>query len=261
MTYFQILLIGVYLWGGIHKFSSEFIDNTYLSILMDMFGLDGPETIQSLGWLGYSIPLVELAIALLLIFPKTRKIGVVGVILTHLFILVFLFRINSNTILYPWNVAMVLFVLVLFYKNNEPLVFREEHQSLIRILNSLAIILFILLPAFSISNKWDNYLSFKLFSGKTHLFYICVDNTSAHLIDPHLKEYFWEPEGLNKGKMISLNEWTLDELNVPFYPETRVFKQVAKDFCSSQSHPDIYIFTEFDRGFNEGPIELFGCED
>jgi len=261
ISYFQILIIGVYLWGGIHKFSADFIDNTYLTILMDMFGLDSPETIQSLGWLGYSIPIIELAIALLLIFPRTRFLGFVGVVITHLFILVFLVCIDSNTILYPWNIAMVLFTGLLFYKNSEPMRIWERQSNLLRVFNFKAILLFILLPALSLFNNWDNYLSFKLFSGKTHLFYICIDNAHAHLIDPSLKPYYWEPEGLNNGVMISLNEWTLDELDIPFYPETRVFKKVASSFCETNSNPEIYIFTEFDRGFKEGPLEVFRCED
>ncbi len=261
VTYFQILIIGVYLWGGIHKFSAEFIDNTYLTILMDMFGFESAETIQNLGWMGYSIPLVELAVAILLIFPKTRLLGVIGVVITHLFILVFLVSIDSNTILYPWNIAMVLFTGVLFYKNSEPLKLWNGQPNLIRFLNFKAIMLFILMPALSLFNNWDNYLSFKLFSGKTHLFYICVDNANAHKVDPSLAPYCWAPEGLNNGVMISLNEWTLDELNIPFYPETRVFKKVASHFCETEASPEIYIFTEFDRGFKEGPLAVFRCED
>lgn len=261
ITYFQILLIGIYLWGGVHKFSADFIDNTFKMILIDMFGVENNETILKLSWLGYSIPIIELLVALFLIIPKTRLLGIIGAILTHVFIFILLIKIDSNTILYPWNIAMILFVIVLFYKNTNKLNIWKGINWQLRTLNSTAIILFIIMPVFALFNMWDNYPSFRLFSGKTNLFYISIKNEDVPKIDPNLNQYFWNPESLTRGKMISLNAWTVAELNVPFYPETRVFKQFAKTFCDTNTHDDYLIFVEFDRGFKAGDFTRFKCSE
>jgi hypothetical protein len=261
ITYFQILIIGIYLWGGLHKFSPDFIDFTYKKILIEMFGIENEKTILSLGWLGYIVPTIELSVAFLLIIPKTRFIGIVGAVITHVFILIFLIKIDSNTILYPWNLAMILFVFLLFFRNTNKLKIWRDNNWQLRFLNSMGVILFLIMPALSFFNMWDSYLSFKLFSGKTNLFYICIEKDDVDKIDQNLKQYYWETEGLTRGEMISLNEWTLDELNVPFYPETRVFKQVAKTFCESGISDDVFIFAEFDRAFGEGDFQSFNCSD
>jgi hypothetical protein len=261
LTYFQIIIIGVYLWGGIHKFSSDFIDNTYFLVLTEMFGIESKTIIEQLKWTGYFIPVIELAIAITLIFPNTRKWAIFGVFLTHLFILIFLISIDSNSILYPWNIAMVVFTSLLFYKNSTPLIILKDLPTVLRFLNVKVLLLFIVLPSLSLFGKWDNYLSFKLFSGKTHLFYIHVDEANLKHVNPNLKPYFWKPESLNNGVMISLNEWTLDEMNIPFYPETRVFKKFIKSFCQENNPADFYVFTEFERSFQKGPVNRFVCGD
>ena len=261
LVYFQIIIIGVYLWGGIHKFSSDFIDNTYLTILHEMFGIDNFDTIENLKWTGYFIPLIELVIAITFIFPKTRKVAIGLMLCTHLFILVFLISIHSNTILYPWNVAMVVFSLILFYKNQLPLNLWKSLPTIARVMNVKVVLFFLVLPSFSLVGKWDNYLSFKLFSGKTHLFYIHVDEANLKHVNPKLEPYFWKPESLSNGIMISLNEWTLDEMNIPFYPETRVFKKVIKSFCEQNAPSGFYVFTEFERSFQNVPVNRFVCGD
>jgi hypothetical protein len=259
--YFQILIIGVYLWSGIHKFSPEFLDNTYRMILMDMFGIESEASIYNLRSLGYIIPAVEIAVPILLIIPKTRTIGVIGAIITHLFIGGLFVMIGINTIVYPWNIAMILLVITLFHQNPEPITIWKGGSSLSLFFNVQAIILFILLPSLSLVERWDHYLSFSLYSGKTNLFYICVDNENAHRIDADLQQYYWQTETLTQGEMISMDAWAIGELNVPFYPEQRVFKKIAQSFCTNYSNNDFIVYAEFDRAFKKGAIEVFNCSD
>jgi len=261
VPYFQLLIIGIYLWGGLHKFSPDFIDFTYSKILRELFRVENQDTILNLRWFGYSIPTIEVLIALLLVFPKTRLAGIIGALLTHAFILIYLIKIEYNTIVYPWNIAMAILVLVLFFRNLNSLKIWKGCNRQVKFLNSIAITFFLIMPVFCLFNLWDNYLSFRLYSGKTNLFFVTVSDDEIDKIDGELHAYFWQVERLTGGEMISLNKWAVEELNVPFYPETRVFKQVTKSFCGLGIENDKLISVEFERSFGEGEYQAFKCSD
>ena len=117
------------------------------------------------------------------------------------------------------------------------------------------------MPVFSFLNSWDQYLSFRLYSGNTNLFYISIADDQVHKIDTDLHQYFWQVEGLSGGEMINVNRWSMNELNVPFYPETRVFKQVAKSFCGRGIENSKLIAVEFERSFGDADFQEFKCSD
>lgn len=261
INYLQILLIGLYLWGGLHKFSPDFINGTFTDILKRLFGIDNQETIASLYYVGYLIPLIEVSIALALIFPKSRKIGVIGAISMHVFILIYLIKIDYNYVVYPWNTGMIIFVIALFYKNPSSLKIWRGFPLRIRILNLLACIFFLVAPILSSFNLWDHYLSLRLYSGKTNLFYVVIDESELDKIDSEFQHYLWKSKRLESGKLISLNKWSMGELNVPFYPETRVFKQVAKSFCELGIEQDKLTFIEINRSLDNDSKVSFKCGD
>lgn len=261
LGYFQILMIGVYLWSGIHKIHPGFIETTFNKMLAELFLIDNPATIRSLNWLGYSIPIIEVLIAIFLFFRKTRLIGVFGALITHLIILAYLIKIEQNSVVYPWNIAMILFVITLFWKSDYQLSFRRINDAKVKIMTSLAILLFVVMPSLNFVGAWDNYLSFKLYTGTNGIYCAGLDQDQYQKVDEELYDCFWKVDEPNGKYWIYVNKWAFDELNVAFYSEMRVFKKVAKSFCDGEIPSEKLEFVKFNDGFSRKGAEIFHCED
>lgn len=94
---------------------------------------------------------------------------------------------------------------------------------------------------------WDNYLSFSLYSDKTKFYYIETDQNytfdlaSLNKISKRKKE-------LKKEKnYVSIYDWTLSSLNVPFYPEDRVFKQLVQKLKLDQNDSINFLYMQKEK--------------
>ncbi len=262
LNYLQLTISGIYFWSGLHKFNSNFINVVFKSILIDLFKIDSSYAIQRLSYLGYAIPLVEVCIGLTLLVPKTRQMGVWLAIITHLFILIYLspLGISSNSVVYPWNLGMVLFVIILFWNiKNKPFLLKRSNRINFASLFLLSLIW--ICPLLNFFNYWDNYLSFLLYSGKIKSYYIAVEEKMSTRIIKKYNPSFIDLKGMTGGRIIDLNKWALEDLNVPFYAESRVFKNISKNFCNLKIDNEKLIFLEFDGPIENGKYDKFTCKD
>lgn len=213
---FRVAFIGIYFWSGIHKVNAGFITNT----LPELF-------VPDLGALSYSIPLVEAFLGVGLIFISTRKISVLLLLSMHSLILyeVLFGFFTFNTVIVPWNLAMMILLVFLFW-NKDPIQFFSNPS----ISKSFAIFIFLILPATNFFNMWPGYQSFNLFSGKT---------AKAHLyVDEDFKTNF-NSNSLSKfddENRITVHSYSYSELNVPFYSEKEVYLQLFNKLCERSSH-------------------------
>lgn len=260
LPYFQLLLVGVYLWSGLYKFSGAFIELTFDKMLHTLLLIDNPETRESLHFLGYSIPVIEVLIAVGLIVPGTRKIAVFSGISAHIVILTYLLVNGQNTVVYPWNVAMILLLLTVFYKTDNSLAFWRNSSLRTAILQGSAAFFFIVMPVLNPVGLWDNYLSFKLYSGNNGYFCVGLGKDQYRKIDTELHGYFWQVQEPRGKYWLLLNKWALDELNVPFYPEMRTFKIVSRSFCNGDIPPEKLEFVRYPPDFGRDGAEIFGCD-
>jgi hypothetical protein len=68
-------------------------------------------------------------------------------------------------------------------------------------------------------------------------------------------------EGLSGGEIVDVNKWAMYELNVPFYPETRNLKKMAKCFCNLGIQQDQLYFIEFELPMEKVKFIRFTCSD
>lgn len=263
INYFQIILIGVYIWSGIHKLSPNFIEITFMNILKVFWENLDPETFQSISFLGYSISIIEIITGIFLILPKLRKIGVYLACMTHITILIYLspLGINSNSIVYPWNIAMIIIVFLTFFGTNNKLFFWKIEKPAFSGLQCLVIILVWVLPGLNFAKLWDHYLSFSLYSGKVNVFHIAIQQGELGKIDRRYRDYFVDVEGLTGGAIIDVNLWAMKELNVPFYPETRLFKEVGKTFCKQNIAEENLVLIEYEMPMEQMKFQSYYCKD
>lgn len=241
----------MYIWSGIHKLNPNFIELIYRSVLVDLFRINNESIIASFLQFGYIIPLIEISMGTALFFPKTRKIGVLIVVLSHLFILLYIspLGINDNTVVYPWNIAMALFTILLFWNTKNRIIILGESNLQYKALNIIIAILIWVLPSLNFAKKWDSYLSFSLYSGKTSNFYILIKDPEIEKTDSSIYKYYYRNiDGLSGGKIIDIGDWSFRELNVPCYPETRIFKKLSKQLqlCNEKVNSKNIILAEFE---------------
>ena len=91
------------------------------------------------------------------------------------------------------------------------------------------------LPALSFIGLWDTYLSAALYSGNTP---VAVVHLSDHIRNrlplPARSQVFTTKQG---ELMLPFYEWSMSELNVPPYSETRVYRKLTRHLCRYAGDP------------------------
>jgi len=263
LRYLQLVMIFMYFWSGVQKLNPNFPETTFAAILEHLFSIKDAELRASVQSLGYAVPIIEIATSILLIIPRTRNAGVWIAASTHLLILLYLspLGVNDNTIVYPWNIALIASVVLLFYGTNNSILTIEKPLKPIAFLTIFMVLLLGIMPLLNFVKAWDDYLSFSLYSDKTHRFYIAIQEDEVSKLDHRYQPYFVQIEGMQGGEMIDVNEWSMEELNVPFYPETRLFKKLSRSFCTLGIPDEKIIFIEYERPVRNNVFSSFGCVD
>jgi hypothetical protein len=227
------LLIGVtYIYSGLHKFNGGFLYSVWEKmILKDFFHIEKSCVLKL--WVHYAglfLPLIETLIGFCLLLKKDKLLVSYFAIGMHLLLLTILIENNHNSVVWPWNIAMILYVWILFIDRN------PVHIKMDFFKNYFNIALFILigiLPILSFFSLWDNYLSFNLYSGNVKQLTICVRNKNKY---PELEPYMSSKNSnpyCKDVRAININSWALKELNVPIYPEEKTFQKLKKEWKTS----------------------------
>ena len=237
INYFAFLIIVIYFFSGLHKFSGSFLYTVWENlILLHFFGLDH-KTIDNIfiHYGGLALPLIEFGAAIGLLLSKQKKIFAGLLIAMHLFILMLLspLGINYNPIIWPWNIAMILFLCILYFKDSPvniavPDVLKGFHK--------VHLLYLVVLPSVSFLGYYDHYLSFNLYSGGLKSMEICIKNErKAAAYQP----FFFDSSRFCEGeKSIDINQWALKEMNIIPYPEERNLMGIIKKFKSRNPEID-----------------------
>lgn len=263
INYLQVLLVGVYCWSGLHKFTPSFIEITHPFLLKSLFRVpDGHWLLENLE-LGYGAAVIELLVGLGLIFPKTRNIAVFGAIATHLLIIAWLSPLGGNTnyVVIPWNVAMIVLVWLSCYGQKNRLSLWMPASPRLRIATLALAMLAWIMPALNLKDQWDAYLSFNLYSERISHMYVGLRKDALKQADERLSAYFVEGNLIEEGKAIDVTDWAYKELHVPVYPAPRVFRAIGRHFCKPGVNVDDLLLVTYRRPFREGHYEVLSCED
>lgn len=265
----------VYLWGGLQKLNARFFTVTPEWFVAPAANWHLPPAVMDLLKLSVqAAPFIEIAIAVLLWFPRLRRIAFALTILTHAFALVFLgpWGHNYNWVVWPWNLAMIALVLGLFAQGklfgaappqSEPIsklkpadrtkkivaetprfTLRQTSAELLKTkAAALVVALYGLLPLLSYSGRWDSYFSFALYSENlavANLF--CTEAFRDHL-PPSLKNFVqkfpqaYDPQ--HQGPCtFSFTAWAYEEMHVPAISEPRNFVNVYRALLPYAKRPE-----------------------
>ena len=222
----QLVVALIYIYSGLQKINSHFIDDTYTWIIEPLKAVLSNRQMLLLLRLGHSIPVIEILLGLGLLIKPTRYITLPLIIMMHVIILVLLGPMGKsyNSVIWPWNLTMIALNLVL-YANVE----RERFFDvaiLFRGVSFYMVITFMLIfPFFSFQNKYDSYLSSSLYSGNTHNCKIILSDKAYKALPYYIRSFATCNANYNT---LNVKRWCMTELNVPCIPEKRQFENVQQ---------------------------------
>lgn len=233
----QFIIAIVYCWTGIQKLNLQFTLDVYTWLVGI---LDFTKPLAAYTDLGYSIGLFELLIGLCFFFAKTQNTAVIFTTILHTAILFLLIQDNYwNTVVYPWNIVMVGLVWVLFWNNKAPILKYKNMPS------PLLVLLFGAMPIVDFGHYWTHELSFGMYSGVAlagDLYF--EDGTETSCIpEPLHSQLLYQSE---QESALSLDDWAMQNLNIPPISTPYSFTHVATVFCQcleKQGHTGGIEFT------------------
>jgi hypothetical protein len=159
----RLIICCVYFASGISKLNPYFNQIIYQWMIYPLNTVLSPAFMSVIQKGHLLIPLSELFIAIALLVPKLRNAAIVLVCILHVSILILLSPIfhGFNYIVFPWNISMIAFVFILFYRNEEPtfnLFIKEFKQRVFK----LFILLYFIIPILQLFGFGDMYLSFSV---------------------------------------------------------------------------------------------------
>jgi len=141
---------------------------------------------------------------------------------------------TANTVVWPWNFAMALSAFLLFWRVPD-VSLREILWPKGAVSQTSVLVLFTVAPLLSFFNAWDNYLSWALYAGNRNDADVYMTDAVEDRLPEDLLEYVYE-EGRDRNRL-NLPTSSLGELNVPAYPEPRIYRNVARSLCPYAAKP------------------------
>jgi len=217
----RLVLAATYFWSGLQKLNVSFVTDVYPWLIGPVRLLlpEGPAA-----WLdgqGYAVAAGECGVGVALLVPWLRLVAVPLAVVMHAGLLYCLGPTGHdwNSIVWPWNAALPVLVVVLFARTRDVPARSVLWGSWV---GRGVLLLFGVLPALSFVGWWDCYLSASLYSGNTPRAQLTLDETAVEALPAELQD-----RHVSYGAL-DLQGWALDELNVPYYPARRVFRGLAR---------------------------------
>ena len=230
----RLIVAGVYFWSGLQKLNVLFATDVYPWLMEPVLKHLSGEWHEYVRGSGSEAALLECAIGLGLLVWPLRLLAMVGAVIMHLLILFNLgpWGHDWNSVVWPWNVAMIIFVVVLFARTRHvrPWNILWPRRCLV---GRLALVLFGIMPLFNFFECWDSYLSVALYSGNTPMERVYINQeVYDHLPTKVRTAYVSRRMGAALDdpcpyEVDSFN-WALEEMNVPNYPAERVSRAFAR---------------------------------
>lgn len=261
----RIVLSALYVWTGLQKCGPQFqaVIVPYMTQPVANWLPAGGVTLVK--WTIMAAPAVEIFIGIGLWVPRLRRVALFLVILVHGTALLLLgpWGHNYNLVVWPWNLAMVALVLVLFPVAH----WQAEWQALRRSIGALTVTaLVILLPVLSYFGRWDSYFSFALYSGnlaKADLFIVPsmvprLPEPMRRFARPLLPHVVAAYPGLEGLLIFDLQSWGMAEMGVPPIPEPRGYRVSAKAVAQFADQPtDVQLLITP----RHGPVQVYRAGD
>jgi hypothetical protein len=237
----QYLLIFTYFWSGIQKINPHYIDSVH-PWLFNAFEWSKP--FKHNVTIGYATAIMEVLIGVGLMFRATQKIAVILGILMHGLILAMIspWFLNWNSVVYPWNIVMICLLPILFWNRKHKMSESENEsenslneklpQFAIRPKSPVEWLILVcvgILPVFNLFTHFPETISMTMYNGATsQITVFFAEDEMPNCIPQKAKSEVYP--ALN-GNLLSLDDWGVQELNVPIYNLPTYARKFGKQYC------------------------------
>lgn len=229
----QLVMALLYFWSGLQKLNWSF-GHEVMPALLESVRIHLPASYLSyLPAIGIVVGLCEALIGVGLLIRKTRQTAVVLALCMHLLVLLMLVASLRNSVVWAWNIGMMVMVVLLFWRRDDSYALRAlwrwKGSALVGHLPQAVLVICGLAPVLSFAGWWDQYLSAALYSGKSPVGVIRISESLRERLPETVQKQVFTTKG---GElMLPFYEWSMAELNVPPYPEVQVYRRLAKQVC------------------------------
>jgi hypothetical protein len=254
----RLVIAGTYIFSGLQKLNWSFIENDFPWIVQPITDAI-PAAAKALHLLGMAVPLVQVGFGVGLLTRRFRRVALVVAVSMHLFILAMFgpAGLDWNSIVWPWTAAMAVLDVLLFAGNAE-FSLREVLWSRARWDHAAVFALFLLLPILSFFNLWDSLMSSAIYSGNLTEAIIYASDAGASALPAAVGRYavHTSPD----TNVLNIQRWAIEDVDVPPYSETRVFKAIAKSLCGQLRDPgQLVLVVREQRMFFSRPETTYRC--
>ena len=243
------LLISIYFYSASGKFDYEFLHTVgqqMLAMVLKGIGLD----LQALPLgirltLVATLPLVELATACGLAWPRTRRMAGCLAIGLHLGLIVILgpFGLNHRLGVLLWNAQVAIQVYWLFVAKQTP----EPEPSSAAWPQRFATAMIgaaIVMPSTERVGLWDHWPSWALYSPHSSRVYVEFAGPALDRLPESLRQLVLEtpanPDEIALWLTVPIDRWSLATLDTPIYPQARFQLGVAEKIATD-SQADVRV--------------------
>jgi predicted DCC family thiol-disulfide oxidoreductase YuxK/uncharacterized membrane protein YphA (DoxX/SURF4 family) len=256
----RLVVAATYVFSGLQKLNWNFVDYEFPWIIQPISHLL-PRAAGLLYFFGMCVPFLQVAFGIGLLTRRFRRVSLILAVSMHVFILAMLgpAGYDWNNIVWPWTAAMAVFDILLFSGGTEfsP---RDVIRTRGNLFHAAALGLFGILPLLSFCNLWDSYLSSALYSGNLTEAQIYASDAGRSALPETIRRFLVHTSP--DTNVLNLQRWAIEDLNVSPYPETRVFKQIAKRVCNLVAdRSQLVLNVREQRMFFSQPETAYRCRD
>jgi DoxX. len=253
----RLIVAFTYVYSGLQKLNLNFMENDFPWLVQPITN-PFPSTAHVLHGLGMAAPFIQVAFGIGLLTRRFRRASLIAAVAMHLFILAMFgpAGLDWNNVVWSWTAAMAVFDVLLFA--GAEFSWREIVWSGRDPFHLAAIVMFAVLPALSFFNLWDSYLSSALYSGNLTEAQIYLSDAGKASLPAAiaLRAVHTSPD----TNVVNLQRWAIEDLNVTPYPETRVYKAIARSVCAKlHDQSQLVLMVREQRMFFSRPETGFRC--
>lgn len=255
----RLIMAATYFFAGVQKLNWNFIDIDFPQMMTPLTERL-PALAPPLHAFGMAAPLIEAAFGVGLLTRRFRRVSLLAALAMHGLILAMLGPLgqNWNMVVWPWTAAMAAIDIVLF-ADGTPIAWRELFRRGHALYPALVVLVFGVLPFLSFVNRWDSYWSAGIYSGNVTEAMLYTSDAGRASLPPDLRRAF-VPVAADTN-IANVQRWAFEDLKVTPYPETRVYKAIARAVCARLADPRQFVLMVYEhRLFFSAPETGYRCD-
>lgn len=253
----RLIIASTYIFSGLQKMNLNFIENDFPWLVQPITNVF-PSSADLFHYFGMAVPFVQVAFGIGLLTKRYRRVSLLVAVSMHLFILAMFgpAGLDWNNVIWPWTTAMALFDILLFAGKAE-FSFREVVWTTHRY-HTAVLVVFAIFPFLSFFNYWDSYLSAALYSGNLTEAQIYTTDAGKASLPAAIRSHLVHTS--SDTNVLNIQRWAIEDLNVTPYPETRVYRKIAKGVCNQLRDPaQLVLIVREQRMFLSKPEAGYRC--